>query len=321
MSAFHHVPVLLAQVLELLSPCVGDTVLDLTLGGGGHAHALAQRVRAGGVFYGLDRDPEALAAAKERLFGVGPVLHLGLANFGDLDVALGALGAKPVSQGGGADVVLADLGVSSHQLDTPGRGFSFKLEAPLDMRMGASGETAAELLKRLKAEELADVLFHYGDLHQSRRLARELSAQAQAGNLESTKELAHLCEQLLGAPRPGQIHPATRVFQALRIAVNDEFGSIERMLLQLPAWCKAGARVGIITFHSGEDRRIKQCFRAWETPCVCPKSLPYCVCGKKSLGRCITRKAVEASSAECAENPRARSAKLRVFRFSEPEKY
>ncbi|MFA5623733.1 MAG: 16S rRNA (cytosine(1402)-N(4))-methyltransferase RsmH [Bradymonadales bacterium] len=303
------------EVIDMLAPKEGEAALDLTLGGAGHARAIAKKLGVTGALYGLDRDPTALAVARQRLQTLAPSIHTALANFADLDSALSELGAKSANEGGGFDMVLADLGVSSHQLDNAKRGFSFQSDAPLDMRMGSEGESAAELLKRVKTEELADILFYYGDIRQSRRMAREISAQAQVGKLETTKELAQLCEKLLGGARPGQIHPATRVFQALRIAVNDELRSIEMMLKQLPRWCKAGARVAIISFHSGEDRIIKQQFRNWQEPCVCPKSLPLCACSLKSLGQVLSRKAVVASDDECAQNPRARSAKLRGFRF------
>lgn len=312
---FHHVPVLLDEVLEILSPGVGERYLDVTLGGAGHASAVASRIGADGLLVGFDRDPDAQAAARERLKDF-PVKQCFIeSSFIEMDGALRARGFLDRAQGGGFDMALADFGLSSHQIDEVSRGFSFQACAPLDMRMSRSGESAREFLKRVSEDSLADILYEYGDIRQSRRLARLLSARAHAGALETTASLAQACCEALGYPRPGQPHPATRVFQAIRIAVNDEFGAIDSFLSHIARWMAPGGRLAVISFHSGEDRRVKEAFRAFEHPCTCPPKLPVCVCHKKPLGRSLTKKPLEATPEELQANSRARSAKLRGFLF------
>ena len=212
-------------------------------------------------------------------------------------------------------MVLADFGLSSPQIDNPERGFSFQTESPLDMRMSQSGPTAADFLASVRPEELADILYQYSDIRQSRQLARKICEQAQAGKLKTTTQLAEISCSVLGRPKPGNPHPATRVFQAIRIAVNDEFEAIDTFLKDIPKWMKPGGRLAIISFHSGEDRRVKEAFRKYQNPCTCPPKLPVCICHKQPLGTILTKKAIEASDEELAQNSRARSAKLRGFRF------
>ena len=219
------------------------------------------------------------------------------------------------SQNGGFDIVLADFGLSSPQIDDQSRGFSFQTDAPLDMRMSQSGQTAADFLATIRPEELADILYQYSDIRQSRQLARKICEQAQSGKLNTTTQLADISCSVLGHPKPGHPHPATRVFQAIRIAVNDEFGAIDASLERIPKWMKPGGRLAIISFHSGEDRRVKEAFKKYQNPCTCPPKLPVCICHKQPLGTLLTKKAIEASDEELARNSRARSAKLRGFKF------
>ncbi|MGE0431286.1 MAG: 16S rRNA (cytosine(1402)-N(4))-methyltransferase RsmH [Planctomycetota bacterium] len=297
-TPFHHTPVLLAEVLQLLAPTPGERTLDLTIGGGGHAAAILERTAPDGQLVGVDRDPTALAAARERLADHGTRVQLIAARFGDV-------AARP-PDGGAFDIVLADLGVSSPQLDTADRGFSFRHDGPLDMRMDPGrGPTARDLLAQLDATALADVIFHYGEERKSRRIARAIkdALAADRNALQTTAELAALVARVTpgggSAADRGRIHPATRVFQALRIAVNGELDQLDALLAAVPRLLAPGGRIAIISFHSLEDRRVKTAFRELATD------------GVREL---ITRKPVTAGEAECRANPRARPAKLRVLR-------
>ena len=315
MPEFNHIPVLLPQVLEMLAPQPGMRYLDVTLGGAGHASAIAQRIAPNGEIVGFDRDPDAQAAASQRLQPFALKTTLIQASFIDLDEQLRAHDFDDRTQNGGFDIVLADFGLSSHQIDQIQRGFSFQADAPLDMRMSQQGETAAEFLARISDTELADILYQYSDIRQSRALARKICDHARNGNVRTTTQLADLCCGILGYPRPGHPHPATRVFQAIRIAVNDEFGAIDAFLRDIPKWIKPGGRLAVISFHSGEDRRVKDAMHQWQFPCICPPKLPVCVCHRVPLGRVIQKKAIEATPEELQANSRARSAKLRGFVF------
>lgn len=315
MTEFQHIPVLLDDVLRVLEPKPGDRYLDVTLGGAGHASEVAKRIAPSGSITGFDRDPDAQKAARERLEPFGLETTLIQSSFIELDEQLRQRNIPDRSQNGGFDIVLADFGLSSHQIDCIERGFSFHSEAPLDMRMSQDGETAEEFLARIEDSDLADILYQYSDIRQSRPLARKICERAKAGELHTTTQLAELCCGIMGYPRPGHPHPATRVFQAIRIAVNDEFGAIDTFLKEIPKWMKPGGRLAVISFHSGEDRRVKDAMHTWQFPCTCPKKLPVCICHKVPLGRVITRKAIEASPEELAVNSRARSAKLRGFLF------
>lgn len=325
-NEFHHIPVLLNPVLDVLSPQCGEHYLDVTLGGAGHACAIAQRLCPGGHVIGVDRDPLAIRTATERLQALSHRLERETGqtafcvqtfqtSFIDFDAVLRESHIPDREAGGGFDCVLADFGLSSPQIDDASRGFSFQTDAPLDMRMSQEGPTAAEFLRSLSPDPLADILYENGDIRQSRRLARRICERAQAGELETTKQLAEICCEILGHPRPGQPHPATRAFQAIRIALNQEFEAIDAFLEKIPQWMKPHGRLAIISFHSGEDRRVKNAFRTWQNPCTCPPGLPVCVCHKKPLGKCILKKPVEASDDELKNNSRARSAKLRAFLF------
>ncbi len=284
-----HVPVLPAEVLQYLAPAAGQIVVDATVGAGGHARLIAQRVGPTGRIFGLDRDPAMLELARMQLQGLPA--QLWNANFDRLRDVFDQLGIE------GVDGVLADLGVSSDQLDAAQRGFSFQQAGPLDMRLNPSeGEPASALLRRLSEGDLADLFWKYGEERFSRRIARKIVETRRKAPLETTEQLADLVRSCVPRPRGRRqaIDPATRVFQALRIAVNDELGALDRFLAVLPDCLKPGGRAVIISFHSLEDRRVKQAFR------------------DRQHWQVLTPKPVRAGEEELRQNPRARSAKLRA---------
>lgn len=290
-----HVPVLAAEVLEYLAPAPGQIIVDATVGAGGHSRLLAERLGSGRLI-GLDQDPAMLALARRRLEGL-PVA-LVQANFDRLPHILAGLGLGLV------DGVLADLGVCSDQLDDPGRGMSFQQSGPLDMRLDPSAaEPAATLVKRLSERDLADLFWRYGEERFSRRIARRIVETRGRAPLETTDQLAELVRRCVPRPRgrSSPIDPATRVFQALRIAVNDELSALTALMEGLPGCVKPGGTAVIISFHSLEDRLVKQTFRV------------------KHTWEVLTRKPVQAGETEIRNNPRARSAKLRAARRLEQE--
>jgi 16S rRNA (cytosine1402-N4)-methyltransferase len=303
-AGFHHESVLAREVVQLLAPSPGKLLLDGTLGGGGHSELL---LAAGASVIGIDKDPRALAAASARLARYGEAFRAVRADFRDAKNVLSALGLA------GVDGALVDLGVSSPQLDDPARGFSFREAGPLDMRMGEEGETVAELLARVDERELARLLDEYGEEPFARPVARAIKRAVEGGEDLDT---ARLAEIVAGAiPRkawPKRIHPATRTFQALRIAVNDELGALAQWLDNLPSLLNPGGRAATIAFHSLEDRMVKERFRALTQACTCPRDFPVCACGAEASFAQVTRKAVKAADDEVAANPRARSARLRV---------
>jgi len=297
--AYAHKTVLRDEVVELLAPKPGQRIVDTTLGGGGHAEALLER---GADVIGVDRDPEALAAATARLSS-HPGFSALLGNAASLVPLLGPLGFLPV------DGVLADLGVSSPQLDDAARGFSFQTDGPLDMRMGPSGQTAAEAIASADEATLAQVLREYGEEPFARPIARALKAAQPTTTGQAVEAVKR------AVPRrawPARTHVATRTFQALRIWVNDELGALDGLLASLPELLKVGGRAAVISFHSLEDRRVKTAFRSLEGQCTCPPGLPVCVCGAGGSFRVLTKRAVKATEDEVASNPRARSARLRA---------
>jgi len=304
-SEFVHESVLAREIVEALRPEPGKLLLDGTLGGGGHSLALLER---GASVIGIDKDPRALAAAKARLARFGEAFRAVRADFRDAKNVLDALGLAAV------DGALVDLGVSSPQLDEAERGFSFSRPGPLDMRMGDEGEPLRELLRRIDERELARILKEYGEEPFARPIARAVKRAVDAGDPLDTARLAELVAGAI--PRkawPRRIHPATRTFQALRIAVNDELGALAAWLEALPAVLAPGGRAAAISFHSLEDRMVKEKFRALTQGCTCPPDLPICACGAKAAFAAVTRKPIVAGDAEVAANPRARSAKLRVL--------
>ena len=295
--AFSHVTVLKDESVRALQPAAGKVIVDGTLGGGGHSEALLAQ---GARVIGIDRDPVALAAARARLSNFGERFEARAGNFGDVERLLG---------GETVDGLLLDLGVSSPQLDTAERGFSFQADGPLDMRMGADGETAAGLIARLPESELADLIYRLGDEPFSRPIARELKRTLPTTTSGAAAAVGR------GVPRakwPKRIHVATRTFQALRMAVNGELEALGAALDALPRVLRGGGRAAIISFHSLEDRMVKEKFRELEGRCTCPPGLPVCACGQRGQFQALTRKAITASDAELEANPRARSAHLRA---------
>jgi 16S rRNA (cytosine1402-N4)-methyltransferase len=290
--------------VEILRPEPGRLLLDGTLGGGGHALLFLER---GARVIGIDKDPRAVAAANARLARFGEAFRAVRADFRDARNVLDALGIAEV------DGALADLGMSSPQLDDAERGFSFSRAGPLDMRMGTEGETLADLLRRVDERELARILREYGEEPFARPVARAVKRAVADGAPLDTARLADVVAKAI--PRrawPRKIHPATRTFQALRIAVNDELGALAAWLDGLPRLLAPGGRAAVISFHSLEDRRVKERFRALTRACTCPPDLPVCACGARATFAPVTRKPIVPSEAEVASNPRARSAKLRA---------
>jgi 16S rRNA (cytosine1402-N4)-methyltransferase len=302
-AGFHHVSVLLEEVLDLLRPAPGGRFLDGTVGGAGHAAALLARVGPEGFLYGIDQDPAALKVAEERLLRLGHNVELRQGNFASV---------LPSWQLPPLDGILLDLGVSSHQLDTAERGFSFRLEGPLDMRMGAAGPTAAELVNGLGERELVDILFRYGEERHARAIVRAVLKRRTEHPFRTTRELAETIERVIPAHLAGGIHPATRTFQALRIAVNRELEVLSEVLPAAVSKLAPGGRLAVISFHSLEDRIVKTVLRDMARTCTCPPKLPVCVCGTVPTVKVLTSKPRLASEDEVRANPRARSAKLRV---------
>lgn len=308
MATFSHLPVLPAEVLELLSPKPGGVYLDGTLGGGGHSELILERIGANGRLIGIDRDQAALRAASERLKRFGTCFQAIQGSFGDLAVLLAQAGVSAI------DGVLLDLGVSSHQLDTAERGFSFRLDGPLDMRMDCTqGDSAADLLQQLPVRELERIIREYGEERWAKKIAERIERARAEQPLTTTLQLAELVATTI--PRrfhEERIHPATRTFQALRIAVNQELEQVRQGVTAGINALNPGGRIAVISFHSLEDRMVKQLFREAASGCSCPPKIPYCVCGKQPRLKIITTKPVMATPAEAEQNPRARSAKLRV---------
>ena len=297
-----HVPVMVGVVVEWLRPRPGARLVDATVGLGGHAAALLAAAPDASLV-GLDVDPDALARAGARLASGGDRVVLRRASYAELRRVLAELGWD------GADAILLDLGVSSLQLDEPARGFSFRADGPLDMRMGPDApRDAAEVVNGWAEEDIARVLFEYGEERRSRAIARAI---VRARPITSTRALAGVVERVLGRGKPG-IHPATRTFQALRIAVNDELAALDRFLADGVDALRPGGRLAILAYHSLEDRRVKETFRRWAADCICPPGVVRCVCGWRARVRELTRRPLPPSPAEVAANPRARSARLRV---------
>jgi 16S rRNA (cytosine1402-N4)-methyltransferase len=302
-----HVPVLADEVVATLDPRPGETVVDGTFGAGGHSTLLAQRLRGDGKLIAIDRDP-TVAPFFERFrreTGVKARLH-----HGEFSSVLEHLAANGVR----ADIVLLDLGVSSMQIDRPDRGFSYAVDAPLDMRMDPNAEySARELVNESSERDLADIFKRFGEERYARPIARAIAKRRKEQPFERTGDLVEVIKQAIPAPaRFGEGHPAKRVFQALRIEVNDELGAVERALPAALEMLRPGGRLGVISFHSLEDRIVKQFLRREEQGCTCPPDFPVCVCGSTPAMRATPRRAIRPSAAEIARNPRAQSARLRV---------
>lgn len=303
-SRAEHVPVLLQAVLHALQPVPGASYIDLTVGAAGHARGILGRSSPSGRLLALDADAEAVRYARSALSDLGERVVVRHGSFDELAMLAAEAGFVPV-QG-----IVADLGLSSRQLESAERGFSFQVPGPLDMRLDRSTQEtmAADLVNGLSEPELAAIFYRYGEERRSRAVARAIVRRRP---LHSTTELADVVARAVGGVR-GRIHPATRVFMALRIAVNDELGALERMLPQAVDILAAGGRLAVISFHSLEDRIVKDYFRQEAKGCVCPPEAPLCICGREPRLRVLTRRPVKPSADECARNPRSRSAKLRV---------
>lgn len=309
MSGFHHIPILRDTVVSLLAPQRGGTFVDGTLGGGGHAEAVLERLPEDGRLYGIDRDGAAIEAASLRLARFGEAFTAIRGNFFDMKRLLAGQGVME------ADGILLDLGVSSHQLDTPERGFSYHEDAPLDMRMDPSAPLSAyDVVNGYPAEALARIIREYGEERYAMRVANAIVREREKAPLDSTVRLAEIVKRAMPAPaRREQQHPARRTFQALRIEVNGELAGLSDALTDAHDLLRSGGVFAVITFHSLEDRIVKQAFKTFENPCTCDPRAPICTCGKKPTARMLTKKPIVAEEAELKENPRARSAKLRAI--------
>ena len=297
-----HVPVLLSETVEVLSPRPGLFV-DATAGAGGHAEALLE-AHAGVRVLAIDRDPEALELARARLarFGGRVVFHSG--NFADLGAALDAA-AEPAPAG-----ILADLGISSMQIDEARRGFSFRRDGPLDMRMGPGGVSAADIVANAPAAELTRIFREYGEERMAHRIAQRIVEERAREPIANTRRLASIVAGVTG--RRGEIDPATRVFQALRIEVNQELAALARFLKTAVERLALEGRIAVLSYHSLEDREVKETFRRESAGCLCPPGLPVCVCGGRRVLRVLTRRPIRPGAGEIAANPRCRSARLRA---------
>lgn len=307
-TEYRHTPVLLAEVIHYLSPKPGSIVVDCTLGGAGHAAQIATYLAPDGLLVGIDQDDAAIAAAKDTLrLGQQTILLKG--NFGDLDRLLAEARVPYV------DGFLFDLGVSSPQLDFVERGFSYKGDAPLDMRMdpAAGGITAADVVNSYQEADLARVIREYGEERWASRIASFIVAARARRPVATTSELVDIIKAAVpAAARKEGPHPARRTFQALRIEVNNELEVLDRALDAAVRWLAPGGRIVVISYHSLEDRTVKQAFARLSQTCTCPPDLPVCACGAKPVVRVLTRRAVAPSAEEVERNPRSRSAKLRA---------
>ena len=307
---FHHLPVLLNECMDGLNIRPDGTYLDCTLGGAGHSSEIFSRLR-GGRLIGIDRDADAIEAAGARMAALnGDAEFTAIrGNFHDAPALLAGIGVRRV------DGILADLGVSSHQLDVRERGFSYHDDAPLDMRMDTSQTlSACEIVNTWSEDDLTRILRDYGEENWSRQIARVICDRRRNQPVETTGALVSIIDAAIPKKFRSKdgLHPARRTFQALRIAVNDELDPLDKAIEDLVNLLNPGGRICIITFHSLEDRIVKTAFRRLNNPCTCPKEFPVCMCGKKPVIELISRKPITASAQELAENPRARSASLRI---------
>jgi 16S rRNA (cytosine1402-N4)-methyltransferase len=307
-ETFRHLSVLPEEVIQFLNPHPGGVYLDGTLGGGGHAGLILEHCIPGGMLVGLDQDREALLAAGQRLAEFGTSARLVHGNFGELEQHLDRLGITVV------DGFILDLGVSSHQLDSGCRGFSFQQDAPLDMRMDtSSGETAADLINTLSEPELERVIRDYGEERWAKRIAAFIVKARQTAPVVTTLQLVDIIKGAVPKAKwEERIHPATRTFQAMRIAVNHELENLEKGLRAALESLKPDGRGVVISFHSLEDRIVKHIFREYATGCTCPRNFPVCACNNKPRVRVLTGRPVTATDREIEINPRSRSAKLRA---------
>ena len=306
---FRHIPVLLEATIDGLNIRPDGVYVDCTAGGGGHSSAIAARLNEQGRLISLDRDPDAVKAAGERLaeFKNATVIHR---NYSELDKVLEELGIEAV------DGILMDLGVSSYQLDEESRGFSYHSDAPLDMRMSQSGISAADIVNTFDEQQLAKIIFEYGEEKFSRRIASNIVRAREIAPIETTLQLADIVRESVPQKARREKNPCKKTFQAIRIAVNCEFDHLSEGLDKAFASLKPSGRLAVITFHSLEDRLVKQRYAGWCKGCICPPDFPQCVCGRKPQGILVNRKPIEADESELSSNNRSRSAKLRIIERS-----
>ncbi len=304
MSGFTHIPVMLSEVINSLNIKPDGIYVDGTAGGAGHSSEIAKRLTTGKLI-SLDRDPDAVKTASERLQGYPA--EVVKSNFSEMDRVLNSMGID------GADGILLDLGVSSYQLDSAERGFSYRKDAELDMRMSKDGISAEDLVNNLSADELADIFRRYGEERFAYKIAQRIVKERTAMRITGTLQLAEIISSAVPAAARRDGHPARKCFQALRIAVNGELDSLDTALDTAFNLLNKDGVLAIITFHSLEDRMVKQRFKEYCTGCICPPDFPVCVCGRTPRGRLLSKKAIEPTEKELEDNPRSRSAKLRVI--------
>ena len=301
---FSHKPVILEQTIRVLGVKPDGIYLDGTAGGGGHSSEILKRLGEKGRLICVDQDPDAIETLEKR-FGDDRRVTIVKSNFSEIPLITEQLGIRAL------DGVLLDIGVSSHQLDCAERGFSYHADAPLDMRMSQSGTTAAELVNTLSFHEIVHILSLYGEEKFAKNIARNIEREREKKPIETTAELAEIVKAAYPAAKRHDKHPARKTFQALRIAVNGELDRLSEGLDGAFRSLTIGGRLAVITFHSLEDRMVKQRMAKWCEGCICPKDFPICVCGRKPSAKLVSRKPIEADQAELEENPRSRSAKLR----------
>jgi 16S rRNA (cytosine1402-N4)-methyltransferase len=310
-NVFEHKPIMLKECIENLKIISDGIYIDCTLGGGGHSSEIIKRLSGKGMLIGIDQDAEAIEVATKRLSGINEKARLIIekSNFENLDNICEKINVESVNG------ILIDLGVSSYQLDTGDRGFSYNHDAKLDMRMDRKSETTAyEVLNTKSSEELTKILREYGEENWASRIAEFIIERRKVNKMETTFDLVDAIKSAIPASaRKDGPHPAKRSFQALRIYINDELGVLERTIEKAVKLLQNDGRIAIISFHSLEDRIVKNSFQRLQDPCECPKSFPVCICNKVSSGKIVTRKPIIPENDEIADNPRARSAKLRVF--------
>ncbi len=304
MSGFAHKPVLLDECIEGLNIRADGIYVDATAGGAGHSVQIAKRLKTGRLI-AIDRDPQAVEAAQERLSGYNASVVK--SNYSQMDEVLQSFGIT------GCDGILMDLGVSSHQLDTAERGFSYKLDAPLDMRMSMEGVSAADIVNGYSYEELSKIIFEYGEEKFARKIAAEIIKSREQKYIYTTSELSEIIKNAVPARVKREKNPCKKTFQALRIAVNGELEHLSVALDKAFACLNTGGRLCVITFHSLEDRLVKQRFAGFCKGCICPPDFPQCVCGRTPEGKLINKKPITPSENEVSENNRSRSAKLRII--------
>ena len=302
----YHKPVLFDEVIENIVTNKEGVYLDCTLGGAGHTQGILENTSDKAVVIAIDQDDDAIEFAEKKLENYNGRIKIFKDNFRNLDTVLYMAGYEKVSG------ILMDIGVSSYQLDDPERGFSYKYEAKLDMRMDKNAKISAyEVINEFSEQEIADILYKYGEEPKSRRIARKITEARKEKKIETTTELADIVIRAIG--KSMKRHPAKRTFQAVRMYVNQELEVLEEALEKAVELLEDRGRLLVITFHSLEDRIVKNKFREFEKPCKCPPDIPICVCGKESLGKVITKKPIVAGESELKDNSRAHSAKLRVF--------